>query len=164
MDKTILSIGLMFVVIGMFLVIAFWPVFGVSGSELHSDREDGIYESYEEGDEVWVYGTLTNVTFETERLPEWMRDLMEELDVDDFAYVEIDDEFELVVEGEESLDFDEGDQVYGRLNLRKEEAIFVEWEYWELDGDLSSKRLIDFTFYGITGIGLATIAVSALRD
>ncbi len=164
MDKNVFAVGLVILVIGLFLSIGFWPIFGVSGSELAEDRDGLIYESYEDGDEVMVYGTLTNITFETAQLPDWVRDLMDELDVDDFVYVEIDEELELVVEDEDSIDFDEGDQVYGSLTLIKEEGIFIEREYWELDGNLSSKRILDILFYGTLGAGLAVTSVGFLKD
>ena len=149
MDKRFLAGGGVLLIVGLFLTLAFWPIFGVSGSELAEDRDGLQYESYDEGDEVLVYGVITSIG----EPPDW---LDEELGV----FVQIDDEINLILTDVDSTDFEEGDEVYGRLRLNT----ILTYEYWELDDELNSKRTVDYLFYGITGAGLVIAIVGAVKD
>ncbi|MBS3817362.1 MAG: hypothetical protein KGY76_07355 [Candidatus Thermoplasmatota archaeon] len=157
MDKRIVSAGLVILIIGFFLVVAFWPIFGVSGSGLADDRKDNEYGSYDEGDEVLVHGTIT----EKSEPPEWL-DIIE--DVEKRVYIEIDDDFSLILKGKNSTDFEVGDDVYCELKLKKGTFLTEDYEYWEMEGDLSSKTLVDYLFYGITGTGIVIAVVGAVKD
>ncbi len=156
MDKTILSIGLVVLVIGLFLAFAFWPIFGVSGSELADNKDGPQYDSYDEGDQIMVYGTITNIG----EYPDWM----EMIGMEERVHVEINEDFDLYVRGTDSIDYETGDDIFCRLTLQEEDILGQAYEYWEMEGDLNSKRLVDYTFYGITGGGVALVAVAALKD
>ncbi len=147
MNKRIFATGLVLVVIGSFLAVAFWPIFGASPSQLSEDRVDLSYESYDVGDEVLVYGTITFIG----RPPQRLEGLG--------TYVEIDEEIGFILDSDDALDFEEGDHVYGRVTLNR----FTMVEYWELDGSLRSKRLIDYTFFGVIGVGIATVVVGLIK-
>ncbi len=147
MNKRIFATGLVLVVIGSFLAVAFWPIFGASPSQLSEDRVDLSYESYDVGDEVLVYGTITFIG----RPPQQLEGLG--------TYVEIDEKIGFILDSDDALDFEEGDHVYGRVTLNR----FTMVEYWELDGSLRSKRLIDYTFFGVIGVGIATVVVGLIK-
>ncbi|MFP4609373.1 MAG: hypothetical protein ACLFNY_07325, partial [Candidatus Aenigmatarchaeota archaeon] len=114
-------------------------------------RDGPDYESYDEGDEVLVYGTITDIG----EPPEHLEGLG--------THVEIDDELHLILDEDRSLDFEEGDEVYGTLKLKKTDLVIMEYEYWELDGDFHSKNMVDYLFYGITGAGIVIVAVGAIK-
>ncbi|MFO7991941.1 MAG: hypothetical protein R6U61_06580 [Thermoplasmata archaeon] len=150
MDRRILSVGVVILAIGLFLVVIFWPLTGVTGDELMEDKKDGDYQSYTEGDKVKIYGTITDVR-ETNII------------IENWVTVEIDGDFTFVVPGEDSIDFEEGDTVYGELMLETLGSGENAWEYWELKGDLKSKQMMDLAFYGITGLGVAVTATGIVK-
>ncbi len=160
MNKKILTSGIVILVIGILLAVLFWPIFGVSGSELEDDQDGLVFESYSQDDTVLVYGTITEIT-ETD-FPDWF----EEIGIRNAIHVELDDGFSFVIHDEEGGDFSEGDSVYGNLILREESIAFGigRIEYWEMTGSLRSKRFVDILFYGtiiagavITGVGVVKI-------
>jgi len=148
MEKRFLAVGGVLLIVGLFLTLAFWPIFGVSGSELAEDRDGLQYESYDEGDEVLVYGTITDI-------------FSLDLGVISLTYVEIDDELVFSIHEEDDIDFSEGDSIYGRLTFGE---VLADITPWELHGNLRSKILVDYLFYGITGIGLVIAIVGAVKD
>jgi len=148
MEKRIFAVGGFLLIVGLFLTLAFWPIFGVSGSELAEDREGFQYESYDEGDTVLVYGTITSIG----EPPDWLEDLG--------VFVQIDDEINLILTDVDFTDFEEGDEVYGTLTLNDT----LTYEYWVLENDLRSKRTIDYLFYGIVAAGAVIIGFGAVKD
>ncbi len=133
MNKVLLYIGIVILVIGLILVVAFWPLTAVRGRDL--SRED-----YEIGDTVKFYGTITSI------------DYIELLGVE---RIEIDGELE-IYNAEERTDRKEGDVVYGEVRYSQE--LFGILNFWRLQGELNLKRNIDMIFYGIS---IAGVAVSA---
>ncbi len=150
MDRRILSVGVVILVIGLFLVVIFWPLTGVTGDELVEDKNDGDYQSYTEGDKVKIYGTITDVR-ETNII------------IENWVTVEIDGDFTFVIPGEDSIDFEEGDTVYGELTLEALRIGENVLEYWELKGELKSKQMMDLVFYGVTGLGVAVTATGIVK-
>ena len=148
MEKRILSGGGILLIVGLFLTLAFWPLFGISGSEIAEDREGLQFESYDEGDKVLVYGTITSIG----ETPDWLEDLG--------VFIQIDNEINLILTDIDSTDFEVGDEVYGRLTLKD----FAGIEYWEIEGDLSSKQTVDHLFYGIAASGAFIGAFGAIKD
>lgn len=144
MDKRIVSAGLVILIIGLFLVVAFWPIFGVSGSELAEQQEEN---GFEEGESMRVYGTITDI---------------EEIDLLDRTILEIDNELLLWKEGQ--TDFSEGDSIYGNVEYNELVEGIAGTSNWEMEGDLSSKTLVDYLFYGITGTGIFIAVVGAVKD
>ncbi len=112
MEKSILAVGGVLLIVGLFFTLAFWPLFGVSGSELADDQDGNQFESYDEGDTVLVYGTVTEVN----EYPGWIGDILEEL-VGGIP-VEIDDNLIVILGNQNSTDLEIGDEVYGRITLK----------------------------------------------
>ncbi|MFP4141859.1 MAG: hypothetical protein ACOCTN_05530 [Candidatus Natronoplasma sp.] len=152
MSKKTSVVGLALLILGMFLVLAFWPLFGVSGNELANDWDSNQYESYDEGDVVLVHGTITEVS------PEELGGITEEL-LGGIS-VEIDDDLYVILANQNSTDLEVGDEVYGTLTLNEGSLI----EYWAHDGDMRNKRNIDYLSYGLIGAGIVITAVGVFKD
>ena len=133
MNKILLSIGVVILVLGLILVVAFWPLTAVRGRDLTT-------EGYEVGDKVTIYGTITRIT-----------------QLGDLELIQIDGELEIVkTEGRTSMQ--EGDVIYGELRYSQTLV-----RYWRIEGDLKPKMHIDLIFYGITGVGVAVSAAGAVK-
>ena len=154
MNKDIFALGLVILIVGLFLTLAFWPLFGVSGRELADDQDGTEYESYAEGDTVLVYGTVTEVN----EYPDIIGDILEELVGG--VPVEIDDNLIIILANQNSTDLEVGDDVYGRLTLNEE----LGSEFWVHDGDLRSKAVLDYASYGLVGAGVAVTVVGVVKD
>ncbi len=156
MNKRIFSIGLVIIIIGLFLAIAFWPLTGISGEQLSKKRTDQGYKGYGKGDKVKVYGTITDL--EGTDLPSWAEDL----GLEDTVLVELDGNFTFIVKGSSQIQYSEGDSVY--VNLALKEGVLT--SYWQANSkdDIKSKTTIDYIFYGLVGFGIAVAAVGADRE
>jgi len=163
MSKNIASVGLILLIVGSFLALAFWPFFGVSAVELADDADGAQYRSYDEGDTELVYGSITDVIMDGDEAPSPIGYLIEEF-VNAVA-VELDDDLVVIFAEESSTEFDVGDEVYGRLTLNEEESIFEEKnEFWVHDGDMRSKDNIDYLSYGLIGAGIAVTGLGVIKD
>jgi len=158
MNKDIFALGLVILIVGLFLTLAFWPLFGVSGRELADDQDGTEYESYAEGDTVLVYGTVTEVN----EYPDIIGDILEELVGG--VPVEIDDNLIIILANQNSTDLEVGDEVYGRVTLNEESGIIQDFEFWVHDGDLRSKTVLDYASYGLVGAGVAVTVVGVVKD
>ncbi len=154
MNKRILSTGIIVLIFGLFFALAFWPLFGVSGEELTDDQDGNQYESYEEGDTVIAYGTITAV----DEYPDEIGDIIE--NIVGGIPVEIDDEFIVILADQDSTDLEVGEDVYGQLTLNEGLGI----EYWAHDGDLRSKQTIDYFSYSLVGVGITLGAIGIIKD
>jgi len=143
MNKNIFAVGLVVLIVGLFLTLAFWPIFGVSGSGLAEKHEEN---DFEEGESVWVYGTITNIN---------------EIGFLDITILELDNELVLWKEGES--DFSEGDSVYGTVVYSELIEGIPGSSYWELEGDLRSKQIIDLLFYATLGAGIVIVAAGIIK-
>ncbi|MEF8874611.1 MAG: hypothetical protein V5A88_08085 [Candidatus Thermoplasmatota archaeon] len=143
MNKNILAVGLVVLIAGLFLTVAFWPIFGVSGSELADQQEEN---GFEEGESVRVYGTITDI---------------EEIDFFDITILEIDNDLLLWKEG--GTDFSEGDSIHGNVVYSELVEGIDRTATWEIEGDLSSKQIIDITFYATLGAGIVIVGVGIIK-
>ncbi len=153
MNRSLLSVGVVILLVGLFLMVAFWPMTGVDAKQLADDSEDWNYESYDEGDEVKVYGTITDIN-------KGLSSTWENLGFGELIILELDGDLTVIVSGKEDIDFSEGDQVYGNFELET----FLLGEYWNLEGELRSKTTLDYIFYGVTGIGIGVALVGVIKD
>ncbi len=159
MNRNIFVVGVVVLIIGIVLTLAFWPLFGVRASTLEEDREGLIYDSYSRDDKILVHGTITDIRIDD--FPDWM----EEIGFSKAVHVELDDEFEFIIRDETDIKFSEGDSVYGRMVLREEAIIFGigRFEYWELSGSIGSKQMVDIVFYITTGLGLVITVAGYIK-
>ena len=133
MNRILLSIGVVILVLGLILVVAFWPLTSVRGRDLTTD-------GYEVGDKVTIYGTITRI-----------------IPLGDLELIQIDGELEIVkTDGRTSMQ--EGDVIYGEL--RYSQTLI---RHWRIEGDLKPKMHVDLIFYAITGVGLAISAAGAVK-
>jgi len=153
MNRSLLSVGVVILLVGLFLMVAFWPMTGVDARQLADDSEDWDYESYDEGDEVKVYGTITDINKD-------LSSTWESLGLGKLIILELDGDLTVVVSGKDGIDFSEGDQVYGNFELES----FLLGEYWNLEDNLKSKTILDYIFYGVTGLGIGVALVGAIKD
>ncbi len=150
MDRKVFSVGVTILLVGTFLIFAFWPLTATSASDLAEEKEDD-YEDFDIGETLTVYGTITDIRefsiFDT-----------------NIMIVELDGDFDFVFEGQESIDFSEGDVVYGEI-IRSELIEGLDnLGYWELEDELKSKRIVDLSFYALTGVGIAVAAYGAAKE
>ncbi len=142
MEKKILSIGLVILVIGLFLMITFWPLFGTSAAEAAEKEEKNEFDDRES---LRVYGTITEM-----------------IEIGDLTIIELDGELIIWGEGVIGRELSEGDSVYGDIVHNSFAGDYI--AHWEIDGEIHSKTTIDYIFYSTIGIGVAIIAVSIVRD
>ncbi len=136
MDKKVLSLGLVILVVGILLVVAYWPLTAVRGRDLST-------EGYEVGDKVTIYGTITKIdTFMGQ----------ERIQIDGELYI---------YNIDQNTDMKEGDVVYGEVRYTQE--LFGLLNFWRLEEDLSLKRNVDMIFYAVTGVGVAVSAAGAVK-
>ncbi|MGM0405796.1 MAG: hypothetical protein ACQEQM_06615 [Thermoplasmatota archaeon] len=149
MDKKVFSIGVTILLVGTFLIFAFWPLTATSARDLAEEKEDN-YEDFEIGETLTVYGTITNIR---------------EFSIIDtnIMIVELDGDFDFLIEGKDSIDFSEGDVVYCDITRGELLEGFDDLGYWELEDELKSKRTIDLLFYALTGVGIAVAAYGAAK-
>lgn len=145
MDKKVFSIGVTILLIGTFLIFAFWPLTAISAQDLAEEKEND-YDEYDIGEKVRVYGTITDVN---------------EVGLLDIVVMELDGDMSIVIENQDEIEFDEGDVVYCEI---KRSEVIEDFGYWELEDDISSKRIIDYVFYGVVGAGIAVAAVGAIKE
>lgn len=159
MDKRLFFTGVAILLVGTLLIFAFWPLISSSAESVHEDRDGLLYDSYEQDDTIMIRGTITDIR--EDDYPDWMEDI----GFTDSVYVELDDNFSFVVSGQSSIDFSEGDLIYARFILREDSIAFGigTVEYWELDGEIRSKRTIDYIFYTIAGAGVIIAAAGAVK-
>ncbi|MGM0509783.1 MAG: hypothetical protein ACQESD_01465 [Thermoplasmatota archaeon] len=153
MNRNLLSVGVVILLVGLFLMVAFWPMTGVDAKQLADDSDNWNYESYDEGDEVKVYGTITDINKD-------LSSTWESLGLGKLIILELDGDLTVAVSGKDDIDFSEGDQVYGNFEL----DTFLLGEYWHLEGELRSKTTLDYVFYGVTGLGIGVALVGAIKD
>lgn len=92
MNKGLLSAGIVIIILGLFLALAFWPMVAVRGRGLSAADHDA-------GDKVTVYGTITRIT-----------------SMGIVEFIQLDGELEIVNDGERT-NRKEGDVVYCELRL-----------------------------------------------
>ncbi len=136
MDKKLLSLGVVILIVGLFLVLAYWPMTAVRGRDLS-------LTDYEVGDTVKVYGTITRIyTF-----------LGQEI-------IEIDGELD-IVNVDSNTSRKEGDVVYGEVRYTQELLGLL--NFWRLQGELGLKRNFDMIFYGIALAGVVVGTAGAVK-
>jgi len=148
MDNRIFSIGVTILLVGIFLIFAFWPITSISARDLAEESEDG-YEDYDVGEKVTVYGTITDIN-----------------QLGSLIFVELDGDFIFLIDGQDDIDFSEGDLIYCEVVRSELIEGFDDMGnigFWELEGELKSKRLVDYVFYVFTGIGIAIAAYGAAK-
>lgn len=160
MDKKISGIGLVLLFVGILLIVAFWPIFGVNARDIKDDEDNGEFKSYDEGDEVNVYGTITDIRIND--LPYFL----EELGVKDSVLVELEGDFWVLIDDQNSTDFEEGDSVYCKMTLKDIEVGTMSFEYWEVSSDssLNMKNNLNYFFYIIAGLGIAVSSVGFVKE
>lgn len=145
MDEKILGVGVVILLVGLFLVVAFWPLTAVSGDKLADDLDEGKYKSYDEGDKVTVYGTITDKS-----------------EFGNHLLIELDSDFTFLIEDKDSIDFSEGEDIYTEIYLKQEELL-GNFEYWAMKGQLNNKRNLDYIFYAVLGGGAIISAAGLIK-
>jgi len=158
MDKRISCIGLVLLVVGIILIVSFWPIFGENANDIK--KSDGKYKGYDVGNEVTVHGTITEI--KENDFP----GLLEKFGVNDNVLFELGGNIWILVNNESSIDFQEGEEVYCEVTLNKDESISGSFEYWVLGSneEIRLKDRLDYIFYFIAGIGTAISSAGFIKD
>lgn len=160
MQRNIFAAGFVIFILGLFLVLAFWPIFATSAGTLYEDRSGLVYQSYDRGDKVTAHGTITNIS--TTGFPGWMEDM----GFRNVVYVELDDGFAFLIPDRTEIKFSEGDQIYARLTL-VEESLVLGWgriQYWELSGTMGNKQMVNLVFFITLALGAVVTVAGAVKD
>ncbi|MFW6196281.1 MAG: hypothetical protein ACOC5D_02990 [Thermoplasmatota archaeon] len=157
MDKRITGVGLIVLFIGIILIATFWPLFGVEAKEMKKD--DRKFINYDPGDEINVYGVITEIKTD---FPSYL----ENLGMEDNVLIELGGNVWVLIKNENSIDFDEGDSVYFKTVLRESESIGISYEYWELESsnDINLKNNLDYIFYFIAGTGAVISSAGFVKE
>lgn len=160
MDKKISSIGIIILVIGIILILTFWPLFGVKAMDI--DRKDNGFEfkQYDIGDKITIHGTITDI--KVNDFPNYY----EEIGVEDNVLFELSGNVWILIENEDSFNFKIGKDVYCDIILEDQDIFGSTFEYWTLDSkdDINLKNNLNYMFYFIAGTGTVIAAVGFVRE
>ena len=158
MDKKISSIGFILLIIGIILIVAFWPIYGVNARDIK--KKDGNFKDYETGDKATVHGTITEI--KVNDFPSYL----ENIGVDDNVLFELDGNVWILAKNQNSFDFQEGEKIYCDVVLQEEESIAGSYEFWQLDSNknIGLKNNLNYVFYFIAGTGTVISSAAFVKD
>ncbi|MFW5928503.1 MAG: hypothetical protein ACOCSL_04785 [Thermoplasmatota archaeon] len=158
MDKRLSSIGFVLLIIGILLIVAFWPVYGTSARDI--EKKDGEFKEFDSGDKVTVHGTITQI--KESDFPSYI----ENLGVEDNVLFELDGNIWVIVKGKNSIHFQEGEEVYCIVVLQEVESFGNSYEYWQLgkDQDIHLKNNLNYVFYFIAGTGTVISSAGFVKE
>ncbi len=158
MDKRLSSIGFVLLIIGIILIVVFWPLFGTSARDVN--KKDGKFKDYNAGDKITIHGTITEIN--ENDFPSYI----ENIGVDDNVLFELDGNIWILVKDKNSIDFKEGEEVYCDVVLQEGESFGNSYEYWQLgkNKDIRLKNNLNYVFYFIAGTGTVISSAGFVRE
>lgn len=155
-----LVLGVVVLLVGLFLLVGFWPLFAHDGRELLAAREGNGYAGYAPGDGILFRGRATDVTFVADNP---LFGAVTFVTVEDG---DPDEETIIVIRGDARGRVAEGRDFFAGLTLREGRvfSLFV-IEYWEAAGPeaVQSPLLVDGFFAGLVLLGAALVLLGRLE-
>ncbi len=151
--KRLAIVGVVIALVGLLLVVAYWPLTSVSGAQLRADESGGGYTGYSVGATATIHGKIDNVSY----LP-LLGTTVLGIDSGD-----PNNPVPVYVEGDARPVVTPGEAVYMRATL---EPAILGIEYWQVStpSDIHAAWPIDYAFYGAVGLGVVLVVVDAVRS
>ncbi len=145
-------VGVVIALVGLFLVVAYWPLTSVSGPQLRADESSGGYTGFTVGDMVTIHGRVDNVSYVA-----FLGATVLGIDSGDPNHP-----VPVYVQGDARPALTPGEEVYMRATLQP--AAFG-IEYWQVStpSDIHPAWPIDYAFYGTMGLGVVLVVADAVR-
>ena len=143
-------IGLVIIIIGLLLATLFWPLTTVKCKTLIDDQEGVGYGSYDDGDEVFLSGTIMKLDY---TVIDWLGVRFGVLYLNDGS---TDQDLFILVDGDPTEDFKKGDVVFFTAEL---ESYMFGMERWTVDvDDIQHRWVVDIVFYIVIVAGVVLLA------
>ena len=155
--RKLAALGIAITLIGLVLVLAFWPLTSVSGADLLASRlatQNSSYAGYSEGSRITIHERVLDVTF-TNFFGNQVTTL--ELDDGDGSATT-----GIYVVGDARGVVANGNVIYASAVLR---LLFGSVYYWEVSTpqDIHASWPVDAVFYGVMASGALVLAYAGLR-
>lgn len=155
--KRLAIVGIVIAVVGLLLVVAYWPLTSVSGAQLRADESGGGYTGFAVGDVVTIHGNVDNASY----LPLLGTTVLEISSGDPNNPVPV------LVQGDARPVVTPGEEVYMRATLESGAlGSILGIEYWQVStpSDVHAAWPINYAFYGALGLGVVLVVADALRS
>ena len=156
--RKMLGIGVLIAVVGVVLLLAFWPLTSVSGPQLLAARRGSDYPGFTDGAQITIRAVVADVHAGTFLGSSYT-----------FLELRTSDATENVtvyVQGDAGGAVSVGETVYMTAVLHRVTILGQSLAYWEVPTpqDIHPSLPVDATFAGIGIAGLVVAALGALRD
>lgn len=142
--------GIALVVVGLFLVFGFWPLFSVNGVKLAAAQSGGSYYGYAPGAQVLLHDKVVDVSYSAVLGVTYL----------DFNSGDPNAPFTVIVQGDARGVVAPGETIYATAYLQ---SGLLGLEAWEIPspGNIQQAWPVDALFYGVTGVGVLSLLVAA---
>jgi hypothetical protein len=148
-------LGLALTLVGLILVVGYWPLTTVSGAELAAAWDGDEYRGYPVGSRITIHERILNIDYNA---------------FFGTTSLELDDgnpdvATSILVRGNASTAVRPNDVVYMDAVLQQAMFGLASFLFWEVatPQDIHPSWPIDAMFYGIMAVGVAILALAALR-
>lgn len=145
--------GLVLTVVGILLVVGFWPLTSVTPAQLLAARNGGSYSGYAVGTRITIHGKVLSVSY-----ADYFGATLTRLEMDTG---DPNNPVDVFVQGDARGVVTPGETVYMSAVL---EPAFFGVEYWQVatPTDVHAAWPVDYAMYGLTGLGVVMVGVGAL--
>lgn len=152
-----LAIGVLIAVVGIVLLLAFWPLTSVSGAQLLAARQGSDYPAYADGTQITIHATVSDV-----HSGSFLGSSYTFLDLQTNDPTQ---NVTIYVQGDASGVVSAGETVYLTAVLHRVTILGASFAYWAVPTpqDIHPSLPVDATFAGISLAGVAVAAVGAFR-
>ncbi len=154
--KRLAIVGAVIAILGLLLVVAYWPLTSVSGTQLRADESGGGYTGFAVGDTVTIHGNVDNVSY----MP-LLGTTVLGIDSGD-----PNNPVPVVVQGDARPAVTPGEEVYMQATLESGGlAALLGIQYWQVSSpsNIHAAWPIDYAFYGALGLGVVLVVADSLR-
>lgn len=155
--RKMLAIGVLLAVLGVVLLLAFWPLTSVSGAQLLAARQGTDYPAYADGAQITIHDKVVDVRSGTFLGSGYT-----------FLVLETNDPTQNItvyVQGDTNGSVTAGEVVYMTAVLRRVTFLGQSYSYWDVPTpqDIHDSLPVDATFAGITVAGVVVAVLGAAR-
>ena len=155
--RKMLGIGVLIAVVGVVLLLAFWPLTSVSGAQLLNAQQGNDYPTYADGTQITIHATVADM-----HSGSFLGSSYTFLDL---QTNDPNHNVTVYVQGDASGSVSAGETVYMTAVLHRVTLLGASLAYWEVPTpqDIHPSLPVDASFAGISLAGVVVAAVGALR-
>lgn len=152
--KRLAIVGIVIALVGLLLVVAYWPLTSVNGAQLRADEQGGGFLGYAVGAKITIHEKIDNVSYVSLLGPSTTVLWIDSGDPNNPVPV--------YVQGDARSVVTPGEVVYMPAVL---EQTVLGLQYWQVStpSDIHPAWPIDAAFYGTLGVGVVLVVADALR-